>query len=247
MFRVDYLQFGRVSWYYEAVYGSLPLGDIGFQHFTPLDLGGRWISRQADWGLDSRIIALAGGDSGFDRYLVKRGFSVISSANLSQECVAGGYLIAEAGSISDILAGDCLDHLYRIIFPFGKLLMAVQLPFASNHGFDHVCDVAENEKAWLAKPADSFSRECNSIFHDFILESPAVLARLIVNRLNAFTEPSFADCTVERFVFDPDVMTTPIGRRVVDKAAAQLLQSFLGERADRCGVLLLALSRTARI
>ena len=244
MFQIDAFQVGRVSWYYEAVYGTEGIRDLGYQHFTPKDLGARWISKHSHWSKDSQVVALGGIGTGFDKCLRDEGINVVAQGEQIGDYVSGAYLIADANTAWDLLKGGAFDQLYRSLFPFGKVLLAIEMSFASNSGFDHVSTLASDEASWLALSADRFSNECGNLPVTIILESPAVMARVILNRMQTHTGPGFTDCTLARFVFDPDVMTSPVGERVVDLADAQRLQGPSGEKSERFGVMLLSLSRT---
>lgn len=220
---------------------------MGRSRFSPMDLGARWIARHGSWERGSRVAALAGSDVQFERHLMDKGVEVVPAASIREGYVAGGFLLADANVLRDLIASRGLDGVHRFIFPFGKLLLAIQLPFAGNRGFSRVCEVMDVEKACLSMPADVFCVECGRVFRELAFESPAVLARLLCCLLKVGTEPSFSHCTVDRFIFDPDVMAAPMGWRVDSQAAAQHLASTSGESADRHGMLLVALSRTARV
>jgi hypothetical protein len=247
MFKVNELLFGRVSWYYQEVAGDPSPTDMGRTRFTPMDLATRWIDRLANWEKGKRVAVLAGGDSEFEHHLADRGVEAVPLSTISGGYVYGGYLLTEAETAWKLIDRGSLDSLYRSIFPFTKVLLAVQLPFAGNRGFNRIHEVFEAEKTWLAMPQDAFRAESGRIPRELAIESPAVLARMLCCRLRVGTEPSFAHCTTDRFVFDPDVMTTPMGRLVDSQAAARRLSGPGGEIADRRGMLLIALSRTARL
>lgn len=247
MFQVDEIQFGRISWYYQEVAGDPAPAEMGRTRFTPMDLGARWIMRNNAWDRGASVIALAGGDAEFDRHLALSGYKAVGIHSVGDRYVAGAYLLAEAEAVCELLESGGLDALPRLIFPFGRVLLAMQLPFAGNHGFDHACDRAAEESRWLRLSAAAFEAAIPSLPRELALESPALLARLVCRRLRVAAEPAFAPCAIDRFIFDPDVMTTPMGWAVDSQTAAQRLTRDGGECADRRGVLLLRLARTARL
>jgi len=247
VFNVDEITLGRISWYYETVAGTKDLNDLGYPHFTPFDVGARWISSRADWQQDTKVLTLSRADTGFARHLAHRGCLIVTKAKITRAYAAGAYLIADVDEVLEMVSSGAFDELHARIFPFGKLLLAIQMPFASNVSFEHVGVIAEAETQGLGLSRKQFETEIGAIEKDVFRESPALLSRLLLQRLRVSTEPSYEECLVERFVFEPDFMTTPVGERVVSLDAARRLQFDGGDKTDRKGILLLSLSRTARI
>ncbi len=247
MFRVEELQFGRVSWYYQEVANDASPGDMSGGRFTPLGLGARWILRASGWGQGARVVDLGAGHEDLEGRLISAGVEVVPAALVSQGYVDGGYLICNAESAWDIVASGKLDSLPKLIFPFGRVFFAVEVPFAGNRGFERVLAVMQQESHWLGMPNQEFVATVGDVPRELAIESPALLARVICARLRAETDIATPQLKVDRFSFDPDIMTTPMGQRVVSHDVACQLAEAGGEKADRRGIVLCSLTRTAKV
>lgn len=243
MFQVDGLQFGRISWYYELVSGKLPLIDTGYPPFTPLDLGTRWILENANWKMDLPVVGFCDSEDVFKTYLTDNDIAVVSPDNIPEGGLSGAYLIGGADFTWQLVSKNSLGDICGAIEDSGNFLFVIYMSFASNHGLPRVRDVTKIEKEMLTASSEQFLTVCKEKPDEMICESPALLARWILDRLQASGEYSLEQLTTECFVFEPDVMTSPVGERVLDIDSARDLQKGDGEVTNRRGVLLISLSR----
>lgn len=248
MFTVDGVEFGRISWYYQEVTGQQT--ESGALPFIPRDLGARWILRNASWEKGARIAAVAGENQELSARLREGGWEC--PVWRAEEQVAGRYhdggcYLGDAGQLLEFLQAPGNQRFHESLLPFSRLFVAVEMTFASNNGFQHVCSVAAEEHRLLALSVDGFQAELAAIPRSLALGSPAVLARMICRHLHVRSEPSFGPLVLERFVFDPDILISPVGAAINSHDAALHVSQADERPPERRGMMLLCLTRSENI
>ncbi len=245
MYSVTDFDFGRVSWYYEDVATDPTPADMSRFRYTPADLAARWVVRRGGWPTGSRVIGQDWTAAGLPARLTSCGVVVQGlGAGIGPGGAAGAFVLAPAETIWDQVVTGALDHAFDALAPASPLLVAMEFDFVSNRGFDALAEALEQERQWLSLPADEFARSVPGLRCDLAVRSPSLLARLLCARLGVAAEPSFAHRGVDHFVFDPDVLVTPLGARIDSQTQAQRIAAGQGGDAARRGIALVALART---